>query len=393
MNKKNKKNKNCYIYVGNHHSLIGVWEQVKITLRAFNKLDIPIQVSAKIIPNHVNIIIEEFNEIINSRLIEIKKKYPDTEFILYVSEYISKNGSLNIFNSKQKILRFIFKLLPNVLLRNYNDTSKLKDMIINYINGFLYLILKKINVNYNSEKMMARREKFLLELKNKNLFTFIISTTKRVLQNYDTIFNIDSYYVPIFVNTSNLSKRASQGYKRSIIFSGNLTPHRIKILEKFNRDLYESNPLHITFLRDLNSKEYKNYMSRLNELTVLGYSCVFLPESKIFKIQESLYNSNKKESGLFEIYIPQSNKWNVSSPNRTLLSLEEGFIPIDYGDFDDHSINKIPYKVSSIDDILQIVLFDDLDNRIKETLKKIDSYNKEEMRHLPILKEKIISIL
>ena len=278
-------------------------------------------------------------------------------------------------------------------MKNYYDTSGTLDKFINNLNGLLNLIFRKINVNFHHERMMARREKCLLELKNKNLFSFAISTTERVLQNYDTIFNIETYYVPVFVNPSNLSKRASEGYKRSIIFSGNLTSYRNKILKKFKRELYETSPLNMTFTRDINSTDRKDYIRKINELSELGYSNYFLPDSLTFDIKGSLYDSNKKESGLFELYIPQSNKWDLSSPNRTLFSLEEGFIPLDFGDFDDHSINKIPYKVSTLEDILELILVDDIDSYITEILKRIESHNKEEKKHLPILKDKLISIL
>lgn len=386
-------NKKFYLYVGNHISLIGVWEQVKITLRTFHELGIEIDVSTIIIPNHINIIIEEFNEKFNIKLLEVKKNYPETKFILYVSEYISKNGSLNIFNLKQKILRIIFKSFPNYFYRHYYDSGRLAERLMNYIHGFFALFFRKIKFfNYHHERMMARREKFLLKFKNKNLFSFAISTTERVLQNYDTLFDLETYYVPVFVNKNNLSKRAAEGYKRSIVFSGNLTNYRKKILDNFSQELNNGTPLFTTFIRSKDSREFKDYSRKTKELADLGYTTKYLADSSFFQFLPTLYDCDKKEFGLFEIYIPQSNNWNLSSPNRTLFSLEEGFIPIDYGEFNDHNINQLPFKVSGLEDILNLVLFENLDNIIKSILNKIDSYNAEEMKHLPPLKNKLESL-
>ena len=61
-----------FLLISNHHSLIGCWEQVEITLKTFKNAKIPIRISSTIIPNKVNIIIEDFS---NDLTIEIAKNF------------------------------------------------------------------------------------------------------------------------------------------------------------------------------------------------------------------------------------------------------------------------------------------------------------------------------
>ena len=51
---------------------------------------------------------------------------------------------------------------------------------------------------------------------------------------------------------------------------------------------------------------------------------------------------------VFEIYIPQLKSWPYSSPNRTMLSIEKGYIPINLGNFNDHDINKYTIEFNDI---------------------------------------------
>ena len=58
------KYKETFLLLSNHHSLIGCWEQVEITLRTFQNAKIPIRISPMIVPDKINIIIEDFNSVV-----------------------------------------------------------------------------------------------------------------------------------------------------------------------------------------------------------------------------------------------------------------------------------------------------------------------------------------
>ena len=84
---------------------------------------------------------------------------------------------------------------------------------------------------------------------------------------------------------------------------------------------------------------------------------------------------NQNETLIYEIYIPQDAKWEFSSPNRTLLSIESGFIPIDFGkNFTDHDINSLTLNIKTFNEAITILKSNAKTNYI-ELDKRIIEYN------------------
>ena len=57
--------------------------------KTFKNAKIPIRISSTIIPNKVNIIIEDFSNDLTIEIARISKMHPNTKFVLYVTESYS----------------------------------------------------------------------------------------------------------------------------------------------------------------------------------------------------------------------------------------------------------------------------------------------------------------
>ena len=102
---------------------------------------------------------------------------------------------------------------------------------------------------------------------------------------------------------------------------------------------------------------------------------------EILHINLNQYVQNKEKTAAYEIYIPQRVGWPYSSPNRTLLSIESGFIPLDFGYFSDHALNQVALTVDDTDSITRL-LAQDLEKNFIELDERIMSYNQAEKNSL-----------
>ena len=102
---------------------------------------------------------------------------------------------------------------------------------------------------------------------------------------------------------------------------------------------------------------------------------------EILHINLNQYVQNKEKTAAYEIYIPQRVGWPYSSPNRTLLSIESGFIPLDFGYFSDHTLNQVALTVDDTDSITRL-LAQDLEKNFIELDERIMSYNQAEKNSL-----------
>jgi hypothetical protein len=176
-----------------------------------------------------------------------------------------------------------------------------------------------------------------------------------------------------------------------------MTAYRNKILSELGQKMLNAYPLEggPSWREDLllNDTEFKIERLR-SEVEMLGTetSKTLAAELEITQLasvnlSRNLYNysQEEKKTSTYEIYIPQAVNWPYSSPNRTLLSIESGFIPLDYGIFSDHELNKVAISVEDVDD-LSTLLTQDIEKNFIELDKKITSYNEAQKNALQKVK-------
>jgi hypothetical protein len=382
-----------YLVLGNHNTLAGVWEQVEITLRTFKEMNLNISISSRIKPGKINILIEDFSSSLVDDMLKIKAQDPKTTYILYVTEYLVHIGDgnffLNCFTKRDILVRRIFNLEYKLLGDTYNlwrggdRTSKLKGIIRNFVQPFMGWVANYSNTHYGNELMMARRQESLDQVKG--LFSLCISTTEAVLNGYDKYCDCPLKYLPVFIDKNRVkSNRKNTHHYPAIIFSGRLTPHRNTISIIIGKKLLNSYPLESGLAWNGLIKDTKFKLDRLEKETeTFGET---MPKKLANEIRQfelpafdilttGIYEYTKKSKiAAYEIYIPQAATWPYSSPNRTILSIESGLIPIDYGEFSDHDINKVAITAQNTDD-LSSILSKPLDISYEELDRRIIDYN------------------
>jgi len=100
---------------------------------------------------------------------------------------------------------------------------------------------------------------------------------------------------------------------------------------------------------------------------------------------------SESKTAAYELYIPQSAAWPYSSPNRTILSIESGLIPVDYGEFSDHAVNSVPIKAAD-NGALKDILASDLNQRYQELDDRVDKYNEEQSLKIPEVKAVLMEL-
>jgi len=395
-----------YLIIGNHQSLSGVWEQIEITLKTFKKMDIQINLSSQIKPGHVNILIEDFNSYITDELIRVKTENPHTQYVLYPTEYCTQNSgekfNLNCFSKMTRIVRRLFcweyQLCGDTYQVYLGGTRAIYRRTV--MRRLLRPILKVCAVfagsTYSNELMMARREVCLHRVKG--LFSLCIATTEAVLSGYHNLCGCPMQYLPAFIDKNRMRSNRDKSRKYpSIIFSGRMTPYRRITSIEIGLELLNSYPLKggDAWGEDKQLKDTEFKIQRLErEVEALGQkqSTAFATEIKQTELPSyevltsGIYEYvRKSKTAAYELYIPQSATWPYSSPNRTILSIESGLIPVDYGEFSDHAVNSVPIK--AVDKgALKTILASDLNQSYDELDDRVDKYNEEQSLKIPEVK-------
>jgi len=391
------KQNNIFLILGNHHSLSGCWEQVQITINTFKKAGISLDISPLPVKGAVNILIEDFNSF-NVEYISKIAEDPDTKFVLYVTEYLRKRFftyHLNVFSFKDIFFRWISLFLIKIRSQRLDLYLAPRSLVLlhkfntYYTDRIFRRIYSLFGKDYFNDIMIARREVSLSKISN--LFSLCISTTEAVLSGYSEFCSCELAYLPVFIDKEKSQLNRVRSKKlNGIFFSGRQTSYRRYIFNSiangfsdFTSEISSSFPLLMikkqneSLQKDFKTKTVSlKYLYNITEFDTYFSSAIddnsFTIENSKIPIYEYL---NQNETLIYEIYIPQDAKWEFSSPNRTLLSIESGFIPIDFGkNFTDHDINSLTLNIKTFNEAITILKSNAKTNYI-ELDKRIIEYN------------------
>lgn len=92
-------NKTIYLYVGNHGKRDWIEDYIKLFVSVFGERGSVIKVSNKLAPGAVNLIIDEFTNLIeNKHIAEFKLAHPQTRFVYVLTEFINRKYGVESFN-------------------------------------------------------------------------------------------------------------------------------------------------------------------------------------------------------------------------------------------------------------------------------------------------------
>ena len=332
---------------------------------------------------------------------KIKERVPATQYIFCLTEYLTQNSKnslyLNCFQKRSEIVRMAFNWEYLLCGDEYNLFGKRpgfeRALMRRFFSPFLVQLATFDKSDYGQELMLARRGTSLHRAKD--LCSLCFSTTDAVLDSYGEVFDCDLAYLPTLIDLGRAIKNRNRSKKHpSIIFSGRLTKYRNDVMTKIGRKILNIYPLEggSAWDEDALLADTKFKLSRLrreeNELGA-GAGDLYTAELEktelaaleILHINLNQYVQNKEKTAAYEIYIPQRVGWPYSSPNRTLLSIESGFIPLDFGYFSDHALNQVALTVDDTDSITRL-LAQDLEKNFIELDERIMSYNQAEKNSL-----------
>ena len=354
----------AFLLISNHRSPKGIRQQKDIIKRSFERInEYELIETNNIIPNQLNIIIEELDIDLVNFLIKIKKNHKETKLVIFVTEYLVQSffgKQLNTFDIETKISHLY---LTKCLIIPFLNFIKVKNNFEKFKRGFLLRKLIMKIIIYPLSLILDRdglanainisRREYCLK-KAKNLFDLCISNSAPVNNSYKKFFNCEIILLPTYIDKTKSIKarknflKLNKKYIPGMFFSGRLTKYRKKLLSKF----WYINSLYPT-------EALLSYQSSIDN----------------FK------NEKLKEIPLYEIYIKQEKNWPYSSPMRTLLSIEEGFIPINVGHFNDHTLNKLAINISpnaTKEELCSFLLNIDVNEAFKSLDILIEDHNKAE---------------
>ena len=374
-----KKNK-LYLFTGNHKSLLGISDHISIIKEVLDKHDFEIEIVEDIIPNKVNLFIEEqSNNKVNNLINKTKKLYPKTKFVMVLTEFPTKIKNKISYNEFEKnsilfpYFKFTYNLInPIIEYINYKRIiTTINNLNFKFLNntiifigriliktreerknkrGYLTSLLVKLNVYYKKIKTWLKP---ILKLTYIYNFYYIVymekraNGTKQIKESVDLhlsvhpsineralkYFKIQSY--TIFPLVKNFNTNILFNNSNKIIHTGRDTPERLAILKNLS-----------TKLLAINSKY---------QFINIG----FISENKIINNVCGTIN------------IPQSIEWKFSSPVRTFRSIKRNHIPFVTNYFNDHPIEKLNVllKDENIYDIEKLI-----SNYYKNINDKINEY-------------------
>ena len=364
------------ILINNHNSLIGIRQQIDVIERVLEKLpDWEFKRSEYLIPNQINLMIEENNFEFSKKMFDIKNKYPDTKFLLFVTEYLTTSPfgfQLNSFDFKTKLMHAYIEFFSALKLLNlfskkdldgnfYNSSDK--EVIYSKINRFLNrLFIAPLKLISDSDALInaiqiTRREHFLK--KTRFLYDLVFSNHKAVNITYENFFKSEVVLFPTFIDIKKaikarlrIQEKLKKEFYPGLFFSGRVTSYRKKIIKKL-----------LSFNDGFSKSSVFKYSKRIDKLA----------------------SRDEEKIPLFEVYIKQEKKWPYSSPMRTLMSIEKGFYPLDIDLFNDNDINKIPIKVKKedINEILYHITKNTVEEHFNYLDEKIKLHNKTQLELLP----------
>lgn len=265
-----------------------------------------------IIPNHYNFILENFTKSEVDKIIDLKKKFPQTKIILICTEFVnSRIKTFNYFNNSifynREVLRFLLFLVDLLFLfkkkainprqiNKYKKNKKNKTFFIK--NNFFYKILEILNYK-------RRFNNFSQLLKFSDL---LILSHPNIIDDL-SLFKIKTILFPYQIKVGNKKKLNTFG------FSGKVTDYRLN------------------FFKILSEK------FQINDLKSIYKEC------KI-NINKILHNHDKLKYTFYSLNPKKKNKWPYSAPGRYLDSISYGEVPIVFDKFSDNFFNKISIYVS-----------------------------------------------
>ncbi|MCB2261350.1 MAG: hypothetical protein LGR52_00135 [Candidatus Thiosymbion ectosymbiont of Robbea hypermnestra] len=404
------------VYIGNHGKKDGIEEYLVILKNVLSRHGYECRISTRYVPGIPNIVIDEFtNYLENRKLLEFRKKNPNTPLIFVLTEFVEKQWGVESLNHFEGIGSSALIALINVVLlikRKELPSPGIKDwavlfgyfpflLMIGFSLGIKYLALRIKYLALRIKYLVLRVRQDTLPRRSLEGVTDSIEISRRKVYRltychirYHGLVNNLQYADFIITSHENIW---SQMIKRGLVeeednryggviypefdvkhvlnhlfvnkdkgieITGTVSPYRRKWVKKVNREIIIYGLRHffplvrfIGWERDAGVEDADYFLNSLHQ-------------------QVSRRNVRRKRAA-FSLHPPQTRRWPYSSPTRIYRALQvDGNIPIITHYFGQSPIEDICLVYHGVDTLEHIIgLWEDCNSAREFVREKTEKYN------------------
>lgn len=342
------------LYIGNHGKANGIEDYILIITKLMLKRGIPIQVSSKLDPKAVNLVIDEFtNYVENHRIAEFKKAHPYSKIVFVLTEFAERKWGVESFNHFGGVFESAAIALFDVYLRMIrDDLGRLG--VGQYLKLMCYLPLLVLQMVQDTSRIAFGRlnGKRLPNTVAKYLKTYhrtiylhmrylglkscmryadaVITSHEKIIDGFSADKGADGQPLPCFgvlypeFDKGEVLDKLMVGKKLFIEITGSVTRYREKFINRTNRHLVS-----------------------------LGLHNVF---GFCMPLRFSVLASNKPvDRGAYSLHPPQTRTWPYCSPTRIFRALAvDHNLPILTHHFDQNPIEDVCFVLEGKRSIIEL---------------------------------------
>ena len=376
MTNKNYKS-DIYIYVGNHGKREGIEDFISILQDVLINNGCDSKVSTSLHAGVTNIIIDEFTNYSQNRIIsEFKKDNPETVLVLVLTEFVEKKYLVSSFNNFGGIVDSALVSFLNIIIRKLRDdyiAVKVKDWL-------LMLLYLPVTLTYGISISLWYLCLILVsQSKSKIFFTSIKKRLYKLAYLHMRFLGLEKFikYADMVI----LSHELIETGLVSVNWLKKSDPKNIGVLypefdiEAVLAKLFVEKSLYIEISGSVTAyrKMWIGKIGRMLSRYGLNNS---IGSTKTISFDASTQPTDM-ERAAYSLHPPQKERWLYSSPTRLYRALHiDGNIPVITDYFGQHPIEDICIKFNGLETLISMMeLYNNRDAAIDFLKPKIIKYN------------------
>jgi len=358
------------IYTGNHYTISGVEDYIETLTLIFLKRGFKAEVSNKLNPKLINIIIDEFSNTTQNRILfDFRRNHPNAKLILVATEFIEYKNFIRSFNffSNNLIDSAVVSLMNSYFRVNEKSfilpgpidflisVAYIPLLIYNYI---LFLIIKNpfkecgFSWRKHLKKFLKSHYNNIYFLRRYIGLESVINCMDGVILSHSMIANNlihisgNTPIIGVFfpeIDIKDIKRNIFKGKELCVEVTGTVTPYRLNKIEEINHDI--------------DNKKIGKYFQY----------CKSIPMSLKYKdVTRCSYS----------LHPPQTDDWKYASPTRIYRALcHDNNMPILTKYYGQHPIEDICFVYKKCNDLAKLTDFFLDKNRLYNViLPRINKY-------------------
>lgn len=379
-----------YLYTENHGSIDGIEDYIDLLQEVLGNRGVEVRVTTALVPNATNMVIDEFtNYVENNKIIELKKRYPETRLVFLLTEFVERAWGVKSFNHFAGVRSSAAIAIFNVYLKIVRDDFprlRLRDVLTALLYSPIPLIPSTFAaLRYLANRVMGRPgpgpiASYLNKYGRLIYFHMRYLGYQACLRYADALVFSHEKVLSNVVSDSGVSIRPE-------MLIGVIYPE-LKV-DDILANLMRQKELFIEITGSVSHYRHK-WIERTNRLiTTLGLHNQF-GTTQAFAFGARRYGIRPRR-GAFSLHPPQTKKWPYSSPTRLYRALAVDYnIPILTHYFGQNPIEDVCFLLKDNRSIIELYnIFSDPDALSDFAKSRMQAYNEKVQPLNDVLTEKL----